>query len=41
MHFGTFDLSDEPMLEPLDWLKANPQAVNGALIDPFLGKNLI
>lgn len=41
MHFGTFDLSDEPMLEPLDWLRANPEAVNGALIDPFLGRNLI
>lgn len=40
MHFGTFDLSDEPLLEPLDWLKANPDAVNGALIDPIVGKNL-
>ena len=41
MHFGTFDLSDEPMLEPLDWLRANPDAVNGRLIDPVVGRNLI
>lgn len=41
MHFGTFDLSDEPLLEPLDWLKANPQATNGALIEPIVGKNLL
>jgi L-ascorbate metabolism protein UlaG (beta-lactamase superfamily) len=41
MHFGTFDLSDEPMLEPLDWLKSNPQEVNHALIVPVVGRNLI
>jgi len=40
MHFGTFDLSDEPLLEPLDWLKANPEAINGKLIDPVIGRNL-
>jgi L-ascorbate metabolism protein UlaG (beta-lactamase superfamily) len=40
MHFGTFDLSDEPLLEPLDWLKANPDAVKNALIEPVIGKNL-
>ncbi|WP_111669858.1 MBL fold metallo-hydrolase [Algoriphagus litoralis] len=40
MHFGTFDLSDEPLLEPLDWLKANPESVNHALIDPIVGRNL-
>jgi L-ascorbate metabolism protein UlaG (beta-lactamase superfamily) len=41
MHFGTFDLSDELLLEPLDWLKANPEAVNHSLIDPVVGKNLL
>ncbi|SEF65574.1 hypothetical protein [Algoriphagus boritolerans] len=40
MHFGTFDLSDEPLLEPLDWLKANPEAVSNALIEPVVGRNL-
>ena len=40
MHFGTFDLSNEPLLEPLDWLKANPEAVNGKLIEPVVGRNL-
>ncbi len=40
MHFGTFDLSNEPLLEPLDWLKANPEAVDGRMIEPILGKNL-
>lgn len=41
MHFGTFDLSDEPLLEPLDWLKANPNEVNHSLITPVVGKNLL
>lgn len=41
MHFGTFDLSDEPLLEPLDWLKANPESVNHSLIVPTVGKNLL
>jgi L-ascorbate metabolism protein UlaG (beta-lactamase superfamily) len=41
MHFGTFDLSDEPLLEPLDWLKANSNSVNGKLIEPVIGRNLI
>ncbi len=41
MHFGTFDLSDEPLLEPLDWLRSNPDKINGKLIDPVIGKNLI
>lgn len=40
MHFGTFDLSDEPLLEPLDWLLANPDSVNRSLINPVIGKNL-
>lgn len=41
MHFGTFDLSDEPMLEPLDWLKANLQEINYSMIEPSVGRNLI
>lgn len=41
MHFGTFDLSDEPLLEPLDWLKANPAEVNHAMIEPVVGRNLL
>lgn len=41
MHFGTFDLSDEPLLEPIDWLKANPDQVNHSLIEPILGRNLL
>lgn len=40
MHFGTFDLSNEPLLEPLDWLRAHPEAVNGRLINPVVGRNL-
>lgn len=40
MHFGTFDLSDEPLLEPLDWLLANPDSVNRSMIVPVLGRNL-
>ncbi|WP_051315317.1 MBL fold metallo-hydrolase [Algoriphagus terrigena] len=40
MHFGTFDLSNEPLLEPLDWLKANPEAINGSLVEPVIGRNL-
>lgn len=40
MHFGTFDLSNEPLLEPLDWLKTNPEAVSGNLIEPVIGRNL-
>jgi L-ascorbate metabolism protein UlaG (beta-lactamase superfamily) len=41
MHFGTFDLSNEPLLEPLDWLKANPVAVDGRMIYPVVGRNLL
>jgi L-ascorbate metabolism protein UlaG (beta-lactamase superfamily) len=40
MHFGTFDLSDEPLLDPLTWLMANPEATNDQMILPILGKNL-
>jgi L-ascorbate metabolism protein UlaG (beta-lactamase superfamily) len=40
MHFGTFDLSDEPLLDPLNWLIANPKATNDQMILPILGKNL-
>ncbi|GMQ28528.1 MBL fold metallo-hydrolase [Algoriphagus confluentis] len=41
MHFGTFDLSDELLLEPLDWLTEHANEVSGNLIYPVLGKNLI
>ncbi|WP_255502113.1 MBL fold metallo-hydrolase [Algoriphagus sp. AK58] len=41
MHFGTFDLSDELLLEPLDWLKANPEEVNHSLVVPTIGRNLL
>ncbi len=40
MHFGTFDLSDEPLLEPLDILQANPDSTGNRLITPVIGKNL-
>jgi L-ascorbate metabolism protein UlaG (beta-lactamase superfamily) len=40
MHFGTFDLSDELLLEPLDWLKAHPDSIHNQLINPVLGRNL-
>jgi L-ascorbate metabolism protein UlaG (beta-lactamase superfamily) len=41
MHFGTFDLADERLLEPLDWLQDNPAAVNHALIVPVVGRDLL
>lgn len=41
MHFGTFDLADERLLEPLDWLQGNPAAVNHALIVPVVGRDLL
>ena len=40
MHFGTFDLSDELLLEPLDWLQAHPDSIHNRLISPVLGRNL-
>lgn len=41
MHYGTFDLSDEPLLEPWDIIEKNQNKINGELIQPILGKNLI
>ncbi|WP_304517349.1 MBL fold metallo-hydrolase [Cecembia rubra] len=41
MHFGTLDLSDEPRMEPWDILVQNKESINGALINPILGKNLL
>lgn len=41
MHFGTFDLSDEPRMEPWDILVENRMKVNGNLMEPILGKNLL
>lgn len=40
MHFGTFDLSDEPLLEPLDWLRTHPDSIHHQMINPVLGRNL-
>lgn len=41
MHFGTFDLSDEPRMEPLDVLIENESKLEGELIRVVLGKNLL
>ncbi|MCC5937279.1 MAG: MBL fold metallo-hydrolase [Lunatimonas sp.] len=40
MHFGTFDLSDEPLMEPLDILLENEDKISGKLIFPTIGKNI-
>ncbi|MCH7410383.1 MBL fold metallo-hydrolase [Belliella sp. DSM 111904] len=41
MHYGTFDLSDEPLLEPWDVISSSQEKINGQLIEPVLGSNLI
>lgn len=41
MHFGTFDLSDEPMLEPLDLLLQHQNTLKGNFIYPVIGKNFL
>ncbi|AFL86025.1 putative Zn-dependent hydrolase of beta-lactamase fold protein [Belliella baltica DSM 15883] len=41
MHYGTFDLSDEPILEPWDVLSANQNKIKGQLVEPILGLNLL
>ncbi len=41
MHFGTFDLSDEPLMEPWDILVREEQSIRGTLIEPVLGRNLL
>ena len=40
MHFGTFDLSDEPIMEPWDILVKEEKSVQGVLVEPVLGRNL-
>lgn len=40
MHYGTFDLSDEPIMEPWDIIDTNKNLINGELIEPLLGANL-
>ncbi len=40
MHFGTFDLSDEPRMEPWDLLTTNQNSINGKLINPIVGIDL-
>lgn len=41
MHFGTFNLSDEPRMEPWDILVQNRSEIKGDLVEPVLGKNLL
>lgn len=41
MHYGTFDLSDEPRMEPWDILWENKEKIDGELIRPLLGANLL
>jgi L-ascorbate metabolism protein UlaG (beta-lactamase superfamily) len=41
MHFGTFDLSDEPRMEPWDILIENREKISGELVEPVLGRNLL
>ena len=41
MHFGTFNLSDEPRMEPWDILVKNRERISGELVDPVLGRNLL
>ncbi|MBW3468656.1 MBL fold metallo-hydrolase [Arthrospiribacter ruber] len=41
MHFGTFDLSDEPRMEPWDILIDNREKIEGLLIEPVIGQNLL
>ncbi|MEX2511656.1 MAG: MBL fold metallo-hydrolase [Cyclobacteriaceae bacterium] len=41
MHFGTFNLSDEPRFEPWDILYKNKSMIKGQLIEPLIGKNLL
>lgn len=38
MHYGTFDLSDEPLLEPVRILEKNETAINGKLLLPKVGE---
>lgn len=41
MHFGTFNLSDEPRMEPWDLLFENRSKIKGELVEPVLGRNLL
>lgn len=40
MHFGTFDLADEPIGEPLRWLRrlADAEQIKGQLLTPAIGE---
>ncbi|MCL6259450.1 MBL fold metallo-hydrolase [Aquiflexum sp. TKW24L] len=40
MHYGTFNLSDEPRMEPWDVLVFNREKIQGELIEPVIGRNL-
>lgn len=41
MHFGTLDLSDEPRMEPWDILVQNQSLIQGTLVEPVIGRNLM
>jgi hypothetical protein len=43
MHYGTFDLSDEPAGEPVRLLQEMAAAgkINGQLLIPAIGQNLL
>jgi L-ascorbate metabolism protein UlaG (beta-lactamase superfamily) len=41
MHYGTFDLSDEPRMEPWDIVLENQKEIQGVLVEPVVGRNLM
>jgi L-ascorbate metabolism protein UlaG (beta-lactamase superfamily) len=43
MHYGTFDLSDEPRGEPMRWLKRleSENKIKGKLIAPEIGEIVV
>ncbi|MGY6560477.1 MAG: MBL fold metallo-hydrolase [Luteibaculaceae bacterium] len=40
MHYGTLDLSDEPLLHPWDVLSGKKSSIQGHLVEPILGQQL-
>ncbi len=41
MHYGTFDLSDEPLLEPIRVLEKHQSEINGELLVPKMGEMIL
>lgn len=41
MHYGTFDLSDEPRMQPWEVLEENKHTIRGQLLEGVLGQNLL